>query len=116
MLTESNYTRNFEEAYSDNSIKKIDKSQTCEWGTKEAIKDHKNGKLMLIRYGLEVESATPYWTYLAEEYNTYVKSSEGCVSNPSFECYNNYMISKIEKRYGKDFFKKATKRFEKSSN
>jgi hypothetical protein len=93
---------------------KIKKNETCEWGTKEAIKDYKSGKLMLIRYGLEVESATPYWTYLTEEYNIYVKSSEGCVSNPSFECYNNYMISKIEERYGKDFFEKLDKSFRKS--
>lgn len=102
-----------QETKNQNSSYKLKYNQTCEWGNKEAVKDFKSGKLTLYRYGLEVEDASPYWRMLKKDYQIDVKSSEGCVIYPSFICYNDYMIEKIGKKYGKNFFSDIEKRFSK---
>ena len=93
------------------SVRTVNYNETCEWGTEEAIKDFKAGKLMLFRYGLEVEDASPYWEALEKDYKIYVKSRLGCVISPSFTCYNDYMKAKINEKYGADFFKNFGEKF-----
>jgi hypothetical protein len=114
ILISVNSTPNLEDEQSIEATNRIDKTQTCEWGTQEAIKDFQKGKLMLIRYGLEVESATPYWNYLELKYKIYIKSNEGCVINRSSRCYNEFMVNKIEEKYGKGFLEKVGRSFEKN--
>ena len=89
----------------------VNYNETCEWGTEEAVKDFKAGKLMLFRYGLEVENYSPYWKALEKDYKIYVKSREGCVILPSFTCYNDYMIAKIREKYGAQFLENFSKKF-----
>jgi hypothetical protein len=90
---------------------KLKANETYEWGLKEARKDFGNDSLMLIRYGLEVESANPYWEIL-EKYQIYVKSQEGCVITPAMKAYNVFMEARIAERYGEDFFNKVDKKYQ----
>jgi len=84
---------------------KLKPHETYEWGLKEARKDFANDSLMLIRYGLEIESADRYWEIL-EQYGIHVKSEEGCVITPAMKSYNALMEARIAEIYGKNFWKK----------
>ncbi len=84
---------------------KLKPQESYEWGLKEARKDFANDSLMLIRYGLEVESANRYWEIL-KKYDVYIKSEEGCVITPAMKSYNAFMEARIAEKYGKNFWKK----------
>lgn len=89
---------------------KLKPHETYEWGLKEARKDFANDSLMLIRYGLDIESANRYWEIL-EQYGIHVKSEEGCVITPAMKSYNAFMENHITDKFGKDFFNKVDKRY-----